>query len=71
MFRWLKRDRRKPESSTSTDGDPAAELRAKLEESRTAAAEPETTVDAAPDPEARRREVHEAARKRIDGLRGE
>jgi len=55
--------------------DPAAELRAKLEESRVvvdereAFEEGETTVDAAPDPEARRREVHEQARARIDELK--
>jgi hypothetical protein len=58
--------------------DPAEELRAKLEESRTVADEQhetadegETTVDAAPDPESRRRDVHEQARKRLDELRGE
>jgi hypothetical protein len=55
--------------------DPAAELRAKLEESkplvdeRESFEEGETTVDAAPDPESRRREVHEAARARIDELK--
>ncbi len=57
--------------------DPAEELRAKLEESRVVVGEREefeageTPVDAAPDPESRRRDVHEQARKRIDELRGE
>jgi hypothetical protein len=76
VFRWLKRGRKSQEISMERDGDPAAELRAKLEESRAvadeqheAAAEPETTVDAAPDPESRRRDVHEAARARIDELK--
>ena len=55
--------------------DPAAELRAKLEESkplvteRESFEEAETTVDAAPDPESRRRDVHEAAMARIKELK--
>ena len=36
---------------------------------REAFEEGETTVDAAPDPESRRREVHEQARARLDELR--
>jgi hypothetical protein len=57
--------------------DPAAELRAKLEESkplvteRESFEEAETPVDAAADPESRRRDVHDAARARMDELRGE
>jgi len=56
--------------------DPAEELRAKLEESRAVVGEREefeageTTVDAAPDPESRRRDVHEQARRRIAELKG-
>jgi hypothetical protein len=55
--------------------DPAAELRAKLEESkplvteRESFEEAETTVDAAPDPDSRRRDVHEAAMARIRELK--
>jgi hypothetical protein len=55
--------------------DPAAELRAKLEESkplvteRESFEEAETTVDAAPDPESRRRDVHDAAMARIEELK--
>jgi hypothetical protein len=69
IWRWF---RRKPEPV----GDPAAELRAKLEESREvvdereAFEEGETTVDAAPDPESRRRAVHEDARARLEKLSG-
>jgi hypothetical protein len=59
---------------------PAAELRARLDESRTAepapAVEPESAPESAPEPEptlegdldARRREVHERARGAIDDL---
>ena len=61
-------------------GAPADELRAKLAESRSIADERdtveagETTVDAAPDPvpasdvDARRRDVHERARRDLDDL---
>jgi hypothetical protein len=71
IWRWF---RRKPEPEPA--GDPAAELRAKLEESREvvdereAFEEGETTVDAAPDPESRRRAVHEDARARLEKLSG-
>ena len=65
MFLWLRR-RKKQEA------DPAAELRAKLEESRAADDRDEfesgeTPVDEA-DPDARRRAVHERARTRMDEL---
>ncbi|HLY94196.1 MAG TPA: hypothetical protein VKP14_05070 [Gaiellaceae bacterium] len=60
--------RRKPETTVS----PADELRAKLAETREAEAEPEPGPAAEPlDPDARRREVHEAGRAAIDELRGE
>ena len=58
-------------------GLPSISISAKLEESkplvteRESFEEAETTVDAAPDPESRRRDVHEAARARIEELRGE
>jgi hypothetical protein len=73
IWRWF---RRKPEPEPEPAGDPAAELRAKLEESREvvdereAFEEGETTVDAAPDPESRRRAVHEDARARLEKLSG-
>ena len=60
--------------SPLTGGAPADELRAKLAESRAIADEREfaesgeTTVDTAPDPDARRREVHERARRDLDEL---
>jgi hypothetical protein len=70
--------RRKPKPQPAAPApDPAEELRAKLEESkplvteRESFEEAETPVDAAPDPESRRRDVHDAARARIDELRGE
>ena len=68
--------RRKSSPAPEPRPDPAAELRAKLEESKPLLAEreafegAETTVDAAPDPESRRRDVHKAARARIDELSG-
>jgi hypothetical protein len=68
--------RRKSHAPAPAAPDPAAELRAKLEESkplvgeRECFEEAETPVDAAPDPESRRRDVHEAARARIDELKG-
>lgn len=67
--------RRKSHAPAPAAPDHAAELRAKLEESkpllgeREAFEEAETPVDAAPDPESRRRDVHEAARARIDELK--
>jgi hypothetical protein len=63
--------RRKPKTAP----DPAAALRAKLQESRAlveerdAFEEGETPVDEV-DPDARRRSVHEQARGRLDELRG-
>jgi hypothetical protein len=67
--------RRKAHAPAVPAPDPAAELRAKLEESkplvteRESFEEAETTVDAAPDPESRRRDVHEAAMARIAELK--
>jgi hypothetical protein len=50
--------------------DPADALRAKLDESRAAAAGRDERVEAAElDPDARRRSVHEQARARLDDLR--
>ena len=74
VWRLLRRKSRP--APEPTPDDPAAELRAKLAESkplvteREAFEEGETPVDAAPDPESRRRAVHEAARARIDELSG-
>jgi len=71
VWRWL---RRKPAPAPAPD--PADTLRAKLEESRAvidereAFEDGETPVDEA-DPDARRRSVHDAARARLDELRGE
>jgi hypothetical protein len=76
QWRWRWR-RRNPEPEPHADEDPAESLRAKLEESRAVAdererfEERETPVDQAPDPEERRRSVHEEARARLDELRGE
>ena len=67
--------RRKPAPAPELAPDPAAELRAKLEESkpllteRDSFEEAETPIDAAPDPDSRRRDVHEAAKARIDELK--
>jgi hypothetical protein len=67
--------RRKPAPAPEPTPDPAAELRAKLEESkplvteRESFEEAETPVDAAADPESRRRDVHDAAKARIDELK--
>jgi hypothetical protein len=55
--------------------DPAEELRAKLAESRAVVDERdefesgETTVDSAPDPDERRRQVHEQGRDALDEMR--
>jgi len=57
--------------------DPAEELRSKLAEARAAGDDRdefeagETTVDEAPDPDTRRRSVHDQARAAIDEMRGE
>ena len=71
LVRYLRR-----RSVAPTTPDPADTLRAKLDESRTVAADrdefeaEETPVDAAadPDPDARRRSVHEQARAQLDEL---
>jgi hypothetical protein len=74
VWRLLRRKSHAPAPPAAPDH--AAELRAKLEESkpllgeRESFEEAETPVDAAPDPESRRRDVHEAARARIDELKG-
>jgi hypothetical protein len=74
VWRLLRRQKSSPQPEP--EPDPAAELRAKLEESKPLVAEresfeeAETPVDAAADPESRRRDVHEAARARIDELSG-
>jgi MYXO-CTERM domain-containing protein len=67
---WRRR-RREPVAAVAS---PADELRAKLAESKAVVEERdafeggETTVDAAPDPAARRRDVHERARASLDEL---
>ena len=72
---WRLLRRRKSAPAQAPAPDPAAELRAKLEESkpliteRESFEEAETPVDAAADPESRRRDVHEAARARLDELK--
>lgn len=55
--------RRKPEPSPGAVEDPAAQLRAKLAESRADEVEPDG-------PDARRRAVHEQARSALDEMRG-
>ena len=65
VWRWL---RRKPAPAPALD--PAGTLRAKLDESRAAAAERDDPVEQAePDPDARRRNVHDQARARLDDLK--
>ena len=76
IWRWFRRsgDGAVLGSTATSTSDPAKALRAKLEESREvvdereAFEEGETTVDAAPDPESRRRAVHEDARARLEKL---
>ena len=64
VWRWL---RRKPAHASAPD--PADTLRAKLDESRAATAERNDPVEQAElDPDARRRNVHEQARARLDDL---
>jgi hypothetical protein len=69
--RFLRR-KRPDEADTRAD-----ELRKRIAESRAvvderdAFEEAETPVDAAPDPQARRREVHERGRSAIDRMRGD
>ena len=70
----LRRLRRRRAHAPEAELSPADELRARLAESRAIADEREadealeTPVDAAPDPEARRRDVHERARQALDEL---
>jgi len=76
LYRWLTRE---PARAVEAGPDPrAAELRAKLEESRALVDERdefeagETTVDEAEpaaDPEERRRRVHEQGRSAVDEMR--
>ena len=64
VWRWF---RRKPAQTRTLD--PADTLRAKLDESRAAAAERDEPVEQEElDPDARRRDVHEQARARLDDL---
>ncbi len=64
VWRWFLR---KPAQTPALD--PADTLRAKLDESRAAAAERDDPVEQAElDPDARRRDVHEQARARLDDL---
>lgn len=75
LYRWLTRDRfALPEAGP----DPrAGELRAKLEASKPLVEEQvqapaehrETPVDEAPDPDERRRRVHERGRSAVDRMR--
>jgi hypothetical protein len=72
VWRLVRRKSRPPAVQAP---DPAAELRAKLEESkpliteRDSFEEAETPVDAAADPDSRRRDVHDAAMQRINELK--
>jgi hypothetical protein len=75
VYRWLTRGR---EEIPALGPDPRAEeLRAKLEASKPLVEEQvqveaesgETPVDLAPDPEERRRRVHERGRSAIDRMR--
>lgn len=71
--------RRRPRPLADTGPDPAAELRARLAEARAAADDRaefeagETPFDEAepPDPDARRRSVHEQARAAIDEMQND
>ena len=73
---WRRRQRQEAPAAVGPGPDPAEELRARLAESR--AAEPDAPAEgdrptgqepAAPDPETRRRDLHERARASIDELR--
>jgi len=76
VWQW-KRRRPAQQPQPAAGSDPAQELRARLDESRAAPAEPAAPVsEAAPpavaaDPEARRRSVHDDARSRIDDLKSD
>jgi hypothetical protein len=69
--------RRAPQPSPSTAPDPADALRAKLAEAKAAGQDREEfesgeqAVDAAADPDERRRAVHERGRAAVDEMRGE
>ncbi len=82
---WLRRGARRPQPVVDVPpaGDPADELRRKLDETKTRAQEPvapaEPTPDAQPEPvatadgeelDAKRREVHDRARSAADEMRG-
>ena len=78
---WRRRRRRRDqeelpyETGPGSDSNPAAELRAKLAESKAAAAaepdsiEDEVEPEPASDPQARRQGVHESARAAIEELK--
>jgi hypothetical protein len=74
---WHVKRRRKPPAPAPAPGsDPAQELRARLDESRTVPSEPAPPSDVQPpaetaDPADRRRSVHGEARSRIDGLKSD
>ena len=66
---WLRRGGRRPESVIDVPpaGDPAGELRRKLEETKERAEEASAT--AGEEVDARRREVHDRARSAADEMR--
>jgi hypothetical protein len=69
--RFLRRKRTEaPDTRAHELRERIAESRAVVDE-RESFEEAETPVDAAPDPEARRREVHERGREAIDRMRGD
>ena len=76
VWRYLRHRRRRVHAPAFDEPDPADSLRARLAESRSLVDEREefeageTPVDQA-DPQARRRDVHEQARAKLDELRGE
>ena len=61
---WLQRRRSRP----AVEGSPADELRAKLAETRTVEEPAQAPAPGPGDPEARRRSVHERARRELDEL---
>jgi hypothetical protein len=69
--------RRTPQPAPRTEPDPAEALRAKLAEAKAAGQDREEfeageqPVDAAADPDERRREVHERGRAAVDEMHGE
>jgi hypothetical protein len=69
--RFLRRGRAQPPDTRADElRQRIAESRAVVDE-REAFEEAETPVDQAPDPEARRREVHERGRAAVDRMRGD